>query len=442
VEWNILTTVMAGCALFLAIGTSILTWRMRGALQWKEGLKQELKLMDKATEFAKGDRLAAIHLVQQRCQEILKSNFPELRQLGELEKYITDIAACFHPQHKNPITAITVGNLLKASHTAAIRLEMILRRPGFQAIRNIRFRHIRKASSSLNRFRNNWLFRFIMRYHAFFVRINQLRLILLPDPFLWLIYFSNQLTIMTLTRFLLLEIYLLTGQLAIDAYDYTPDADTKKDSNDQLVQVLKEIETLGIHDDLPVNPQLTPIRARLVGLHTFWGPVPGLDTWKQSFEEAARIISAHHFPNSQNPMEEVSLGPLLQRTVHWLNSLLETRNYMMVKYLHNVELATLIQVKSIVDIPEIKQAGLFARKTLVLYRYIKWPLKIFQRAKRFTAAGVAADIGWVIAKKSFVNLCCRKFFDLTCKELEIIYHLSANNMATRKENKNRFIVEK
>jgi hypothetical protein len=106
----------------------------------------------------------------------------------------------------------------------------------------------------------------------------------------------------------------------------------------------------------------------------------------------------------------------------------------MVKYLHNVELATLIQVKSITDIPEIKQLGLFAKKSLVLYQYIKWPLKIFQRAKRFTAAGVAVDIGWLIARKSFVNFCIRNVFDLTCKEVEIIYRLSAPETLPCKEN--------
>jgi hypothetical protein len=427
VEWNVLTSLLAGGALLLAIGTSIMAWRMRGALNWKEGLKKELKSMDKAAESAKGDRLAAINLVRRRCREILKSNFPELRQLRELENYISDIATCFHPQHKNPITAITVGNLLKAVHMAAIRLEMILRRPGFQVLRNIRFRHIRQTSSSVNRFRNMWFFRFIMRYQTFFVRINQLRLILIPDPFLWLIYFSNQWTLMTLTRLLLLEIYLFSGQLAIDAYDCDPDAETKQHSDDELLQVLKEIETLGIEDDLTINPELKPIRNRLVGFNAFWGKVPGWETWKQSLKEATLIISARHFPDSQHPMEEVSLGPLLQRTVHLLNSILETRKFIMVKYLHNVELATLIQVKSIGDIPEIKQLGLFARKSLVLYRYIKWPLKIFYRAKRFTAAGVAVDIGWLIAGKSFVNFCSRKVFDLTCKEIETIYRLSASS---------------
>jgi hypothetical protein len=425
VEWNVLTLILAGGSLFLAIGTSILAWRMRGTLQWKEGIKQELRSMDKVADLATGSRLKAMQIVQQRCREILKSNFPELRQLGELENYVSDIAACFYPHHKNPITAITVGNLLKSSRMAAIRLEMILRRPGFQVLRNIRFRHIRQTSSRLNRFRNTWFFRFIMRYQAFFVRINQLRLILLPDPFLWLIYFSNQWTLMTLTRFLLLEIYLFTGQLAIDAYDYTPDAGAKQHSDEEMVQVLKEIESLGIDNDLPVNPQLKPIRNRLVGFNAFWGSMPGLEIWKQSFKEAAFIISTHHFPNSQNPMEEVAFGPLLQRTVHWLNSIMETRHYKMVKHLHNVELATLIQVKSIADIPEMRHLGLFAQKSLVLYRYIKWPLKIFQRAKRFTAAGVAMDVGWLIARKSFVNLCMRQVFDLTCKELEIIYHLSA-----------------
>ncbi len=426
-ELNLFKLFLACAALVLAVGTSIMALRMRGLLQWKEGLKKELKSMDHAAESATGPELEAIDLVRGRCREILKSNFPEFQQLGELENYVSNIAACFHPQHKNPLTAITVENLLKAARTAAIRLEMILRRPGFQTLRNIRFRHIRQTSCRFKQLRNMWFFRVIMRYQAFFVRINQLRLILIPDPFLWLIYFSNQWTLMTLTRFFLLEIYLFTGRLAIDAYNCNPDPEKKAYSQDDLEKVLKEIETLGIENNLSINPELKSIRNRLVGFNAFWGPVPGLETWKQSFYEAAMIISAHHFPESQNPIEEVSLGPLVQRTVHWLNSILETKKYIIVKHLHNVELATVLQVKSIAEIPEIKQLGHFARKSLILYRWAKWPLKIFQRAKRFTAAGVAVDIGWLIARKSFTNLCSRKLFDLSCKELEIIYHLSALN---------------
>jgi hypothetical protein len=435
IEWNILTSLLAGMALFLAIGTSILTWRMRGILKWKEGLKKELKSLDEAAEFVEGSRLEAINLVRHRCGEILKSNFPELRQLGELGNYISDIAACFHPEHKNPITAITVGNLFKAAQTAAIRLEMILRRPGFQILRTIRFRHVRKTSSSLNHFRNMWFFKFIMRYQAFFVRVNQLRLVLLPDPFLWLIYFSNQWTLMTLTRFLLLEIYLFMGQLAIETYDCNPDTENKQYSDDELLQVLKEIETLGINDELSIYSELKPIRNRLVGFNTIWGQMPGLDIWKQSLQEAIRIISTQHFPDSPNPVEEVSLGPLLKRTVHWLNSIMEIRKYLIVKYMYEVELATLIQVKSLTDIPELKNLGVLARKSLVIYGWIKWPLKIFQRAKKFTAAGVAMDIGWLVARKSFINFCSRKVFDLTCKEFDLVYRLSVPKTMNKKKNK-------
>ena len=431
-EWNILTSILAGGALLLAVSTSIMAFRMRGALRWKEGLKKELKSMDKAAKSAEGAKLEAINIVRRRCREILKSNFPEFRQLGEIERYISDIASCFHPHHKNPITAVTLGNLFKAAHIAALRLEMILRRPGFKILRNIRLKHIRQTSSHLRHFRNTWIFRFIMRYQAFFVRINQLRVILLPDPFLWLIYFSNQWTLMTLTRLLLLEIYLLVGQLAIDAFDCNTDTETKPYSDDEMLQVLQEIENVEMENDLPDNPKLKEIRNRLVGFNTFLGPMPGLDVWKQSFQEAVHVISSHHFPDSRDPGEEVSLGPLLQRTVHWLNSILETGKFMIVKHLYNVELSSMIQVKSIVDIPEIKKLGVFARKSLIFYRWIKWPLKIFQRTKRFTAAGVAFDIGWLIARKSFINLCSRKVFDLSCKELDIIYRMSSMEITQKK----------
>ena len=34
------------------------------------------------------------------------------------------------------------------------------------------------------------------------------------------------------------------------------------------------------------------------------------------------------------------------------------------------------------------------------YGWLKWPLKIYRRAKRFSLPGIAADLGWVLGKRS------------------------------------------
>ena len=67
---------------------------------------------------------------------------------------------------------------------------------------------------------------------------------------------------------------------------------------------------------------------------------------------------------------------------------------------------------------------MYAKKTWEIYRWAKWPVKVYRRVKNLSPVGMAMDVGWVVAKKSFVNFICRQTFDLAHKELETIYNQS------------------
>ncbi len=165
-------------------------------------------------------RQQAIQVVLDRCQEIWQAGFPEINEVSGFAGYLRDIAAAFHPDQEKPELCVTAGSLIRASHSAVDRLQDILRRPGFSRFQKIRIRHIRKAWNWYDRISRYRAVQAYIRYRRWINRTNVLRLILLPDPFSWLIYLSNQLTILSLTRFFLMDIYLFAGKQAILAYDH------------------------------------------------------------------------------------------------------------------------------------------------------------------------------------------------------------------------------
>jgi len=70
------------------------------------------------------------------------------------------------------------------------------------------------------------------------------------------------------------------------------------------------------------------------------------------------------------------------------------------------------------------QLKMYAKKTWNVYRWVKWPIKVYRRVKKVSPVGMAMDVGWVVAKKSFINFICRQTFDMAYKELETIYSQS------------------
>ena len=411
-------------ALLIALATLTLVWRLRGLLQWKRTLKHEFKGLKDELYTAGPCRQQAIQVVLDRCQKIWQAGFPEINELSGFAGYLRDIAAAFHPDQEKPELCVTAGSLIRASHSAVDRLQDILRRPGFSRFQNVRIRHIRKAWNWYDRIRRFRAVQAYIRYRQWINRTNVLRLILLPDPFSWLIYLSNQLTILSLTRFFLMDIYLFAGKQAILAYDHENRHEAIPQDTGEIEQDLSDLADLAEPEFRLPDPRIQEIRNRLVGVNTLIFSSPGYMEWKSGFQDALRAIAGTYFPESPAPVEEARLGPMLIRCQFWLQSVSNTEKLPIFSRLHRIELRYLHNVKSATEHPLFRQAGFFAKKTLKVYKWMQWPLLIYRLIKKTTPAGMAASMGWVLVRKGTLNYLSRRAFDLTLQEMETVYRLS------------------
>jgi hypothetical protein len=437
--YHVLHSGIGIAALMIALATLTLAWRLRGVLQWKRSLKHEFRELKDELFSAGPCREQAIQVVLDRCQGIWQAGFPEFNEISGLAGYLKDIAAAFHPEQEKPELCVTAGSLIRASHSAVERLQDILRRPGFSRFQKIRIRHIRKAWNWFDRISKYRAVKAYIRYRKWISHANVLRLILLPDPFSWLIYLSNQLTILSLARFFLMDIYLFAGRQAILAYDHESRHDAIPQDAGEIEQDLSDLAELIEPEFRQPDPRIQEIRNRLVGINTLIFASPGYPEWKSGFEAALRVIAETYFPESPAPVEEAKLGQILIRCQYWLQSVCDTEKLPIVSRLHRIELRYLFSVKAAAEHPLFRQAGIYAKKSWNVYRWMQWPLLIYRLIKKTTPAGMAASMGWVLVRKGSVNYLSRRAFDLTLQEIETVYRLSQESEDRRQpaDEKNR-----
>ena len=422
--YHVLHSGLGITALLVAMATLIVVWRLRGVLQWKRSLKHEFRELKEGLYSAGPCRQQAIQMVLDRCQGIWQAGFPDISALSDFGGYLRDIAAAFHPDQEKPELCVTAGSLIRASHGAIERLQDILKRPGFSRFQKIRIRHIRKAWNWYDGIRRYRAVKAYIRYRRWISRANVLRLILLPDPFSWLIYLSNQLTILSLTRFFLMDIYLFAGKQAILAYDHESRNEEIPQDAGEIEQDLSDLAELIEPEFRPADPRIQEIRNRLVGVNTLIFSSPGYTEWKSGFEDALRVIAGTYFPESPAPVEEARLGQILARCQYWLQSVCDTEKLPILSRLHRIEIRYLYSIKAASEHPIFRQAGSFAKKSWNAYRWMQWPLFIYRLIKKTTPAGMAASLGWMLVRKGSVNYLSRRAFDLTLQEIEMVYRLS------------------
>jgi len=421
---HILQGVLAFGVMLLTTASIIVVWRLRGILNWKRSLSKELKGLNKEAEAAGERKKQALKIVRERCYEVWHSTSPEMKELADISVYVHSIATCYYPGLEKPELRITIGRFLKSAHDSVDRLELILRRPGFQRLRGVRIRHIRRSYEWYDRVSQYWIVRFVSRYRKLVTRIFQFRLVILPDPFSWLAYLSNRLTMLTLTRCLLVDAYLFVGRLAVQAYNEEGKEEPIPSELGELEKTLEDLDSLEPSEPDVTDPQLLEIRNRLVGFPSMLIFSPGLEDWKKAVERAAKVIAGKYFPDTERPLEEAALGPLLTRSQIWIKSLCKTEKIPVVKRFHRIQIQSLYRMKSFTDIWLPKQVRIFAKKTWDMYRWMKWPLMVYRGVKKSSPAGIAMDVGWMVSKKAFTNFICRYTFDMACQELEMIYSQS------------------
>ena len=429
--WHMLQGVVAFGVMVLTAASILVAWRLRGILHWKRSLSDELKGLDKEAEAAGERKEQALTVVRERCQRVWHATSPELKELADISVYVHSIAACYYPGLEKPELRITIGRFLKSAHDSVDRLELILRRPGFQRLRGVRIRHIRHSYEWYDRVSQYRIVRWVRRYRKLVTRIFRLRLVLLPDPFSWLAYLSNRLTMLTLTRCLLVDVYLFVGRLAIQAYNEEGKEEPIQSELGELQKTLEDLDSLEPSAPHVTDTQIMEIRNRLVGFPSMLISSPGLEDWKQAVGHAANVIAGKYFPDAERPLEEAALGPLLTRSQIWIKSLCKTERIPVVKQFHRIQIQSLYRVRSLTDMWLPKQVRIFAKKTWDMYRWMKWPLMVYRGVKRYSSVGIAMDVGWVVSKRAFTNFICRYTFDMACQELEMIYSQSRAKQAGR-----------
>ncbi|GAB6909579.1 hypothetical protein JCM12296A_54240 [Desulfosarcina cetonica] len=423
--WFILKLIWGGLGLGAVGVILIVLGRARGGVRWYRAIQKEMAALSLEAERSGEARQKAIGLVIGTCREISDSFSPEhVIDAERLFAFIRAIAACFFPHSERPELQVSLGQLIKGLDASLSRFDQILHRPGLKQLQSLNV----KTVQTLYRWSNGlvqgpWA-KWYLAHQKRLRRVFWLRLVILPDPVSWVLFLSRKLVILILLKNLLLDITLYIGKLAIDTFDQPNNRPAAEDPEN----IEETLEALSHADPTPTrgyDPEIAAIRHHLVGLTTVMFSDPTFQRWRTAVREAAEVIARRHFPNADHPLEEAAIGPLLNRTRSLLSTLGKGDSIFFVRYLYQTRIETLLQAKEIstrVLTPKVR--GIL--KTAVAARgWIKWPLKLYRRLKRFSLPGIAADVGWVLGKKTALMLIYGRTFDQACTEMDVVYRQSA-----------------
>ncbi len=423
--WPVIKIFWALLALAIAAMAMILFARARGVLTWKKSLKAELSALEQMRTTVSESGRQALDIIQTRCRDIINTHSPEVMSLGDLPGYIQSIAACFHPQSSRPELQITVGAFLQSLEKSLERFDRILRRPGFRRLRSANIRSIKSTRRRYLRLTNSRIFAGYLRYRKRIQALAKLRLLLFFDPLMGLAYLSNRLTILMLVKYLLVDFYLYFGRLTLEAFE-APDRfiDKNEMTREELEETIEELDAIREPETLPQDPQIREIRDRLVGLSSILTSDPSFADWKTSVREAAAVIARKHFPDSQMPVEEAAVGPLLERCRAWLDTLAKGEEYLISRRFYQMRLDTLYRAKGFSNIllPGILKQ--FLKRAYLSAGWLRWPLKVYRWTKKSSPWVVAIEVGWMAVRKASLAHLYGKTFDRACRELEIVYRAS------------------
>ncbi len=435
--WENLRLVWTGVGLCLVLATGVVVWRVRGLLNWKRSQRQELAELRQWRDEAENSRGQALDQVIAACEVIWQSASPDLGMFEDLPAYWRKIAACYYPEEPQPELCLSIGQLLTTAQQLADHLEALMQRPGFGRLGRLRVRQLRRTYDWYRRFNANPAVAWIMaRRRSLRIFWHTLRFVL-PDPLAWIAYLSQRLTLMMAMRCLMIDVYLFSGKVAVEAFDAQSKSSPETyDSGDDKA-VLDAYETQLDEEIRLANAELGALRRDLTGLPArLWNP-PGITEWRQAVEKAARLIAADYFPESAAPLEEATCRVLLDRSRHWLNAMADTRRISVVRPLYQISLKRLMQIRAITESDLLRTTGKIASGAWAAWRWARWPVKILRWVRRRSPAGAAIEVGFTLARKALINYLARYGFDRACKELEDVYRLSRapkNERSTNQEN--------
>lgn len=421
--WYFLKTFWSVAALAILSVMLIIIWRARGLFNWQKSLKAELKDLKSASEEDSLPVKNGIKIIDDTCGSIFRSFSPDISELRSLPLYIRSIAACFHPDSDRPELQISMGSFLNSLENSLDQFDAILKRRGFKSLRSITIRKVRKYHRWYKRISESGPYKWIFAQKKIIQRISKLRFFLFLDPLTWLTYLSRRLTTLLLIKYLMADLYIFIGKLAIEAYS---SAETRVlgQGEKELEATLEELDALENTDQTEKDPRVKLVRDRLVGFSSILIEDPTLKKWQEAVREAADIISTSYFPDSESPLEEAALGPLLDSARIWATKVSKGKERLFVSRLYNIRLDTIYKAKNLPNNLIPKPVQKIIKNTYKTYGWLKWPLKVYRTAKRVTPWKISLDLGWMVSKKAGLAYIHGKTFDMACEELDRVYRCS------------------
>ncbi len=422
--WLFIKLFWGGIGLCLACLLLIAVWRAQGIIAWNRSLQKELKSLAKETETVSLNRRNGIQVIQNRCDEILYTLSPSLGDLDQLRDYVRAIAACFFPDAQRPELQVSLGYLIQCMNDSLVRFDRILQRPALNRLKSINIKTIRKLYGWSTAVMQHPSVKWYADHRIMIRRISRIRFLIFIDPFAWIFLLSRKVVAFLLIRTLVLDITVYVGKVALNAYDQ--DHDRSEEENVAILEeTLEDLSHVQMPPSMKTDPVLHEIRQELVGFSTVMLSNPSWEKWKVAVRKAADHIARNHFPDSDTPVEEAAIGPLLYRTRSWLGTLGKGETIAIVRYAYRTRLETLFQARDasgLILTPTVRRA---MRTALGTYGWLKWPLFIYRHAKRFSLPRMAVDLGWFAGKKTILVLIHGRTFDHVCRELDWVYRISS-----------------
>lgn len=421
--WSFLKTLWAISALIVLALACVAIWRGRGIFVWQKSIKAELAELKAYAQQNSLPIKRGVRIIEDTCSKVMQSLSPEFGELQALPLYIKSIAACFHPNSDCPERQVRVKSLLQTLEKSLNGFDCILQRPGFNKLKSINIRKIKKIQAGYLRLSESFLYQWVSSHKKMIQRFSHLHLLLFLDPLVWLVYLSRRLTTLMLIKYLMVDLYIFVGRLALETYG---DIDTSipDEGEAALEETLAELEALENNTGANGDPQVHEIRNQLVGFPALLFSNPTFDRWWSSVRKAATVISTKHFPEADHPLEEAALGPLLESARRWAGKIAKGNEHLLTSYLYNVRLETLYRTKSLSDAVIPQSVQNIIKKSYKTYGWLKWPLKVYRWGKRAAPWKIALEIGWAVSKKASLAYIHAKTFDMVCEELEKVYYLS------------------
>jgi hypothetical protein len=422
-----LRAVAAIIGVILALITAVIVWRVRGLFNWERSQRRELATLRREQKAAEGIAAKAYTEILRSCEAIWRSPALDLDPVKTLPVYWRRIAACYYPGEPQPELCLSVGRLLAAAQQVADRLNALLQRPGFHRLGRLRVGQVRRTFRWYQRLTARpvvaWL---LARQRTIRTFRHTLRFVL-PDPLVWIAYLSQRLTVMMAARCVLIDLYLSTGKIAMEAFD-SQRRSRSAGQGDQASRTTLDAYGQALQtESSPLPEALEQIRNSLTGLPgRLWQP-PGAEEWWRAVEQAAHVIAAGYFPQSPSPLDEAACRVLLERARYWLETMAAARRLPVVRPLYGISIKRLQQIKTITESDLLQWTGKVAGSVWSAWRWARWPVQLLRWVRRRSPAGIALELGSTLALKALHNYLARYGFDRACQELDTVYRLSSHS---------------